>query len=145
MDKVTVWGADTLTGKKVEVDCDLVVLATAMVPTAEKSSAHTVKTAQDENGWFAEAHPKLDQLKLLSAGFYLAGAVKDQKIFPKPLPGIIAAASKVVGFFSSRYLQHAPLIAGVDEDICSGCGLCVDVCPYKARELSVKEDGKNKK
>lgn len=53
-DKVIVWGADTITGKKVEVEADLVVLATAMVPAAEKSFAQLMKLTQDEYGWFTE-------------------------------------------------------------------------------------------
>jgi len=144
--KVTVWGADTLTGKKVEVDCDMVVLASAMVPTPESKALSTLlKTAQDENGWFVEAHPKLRPVETLSAGFYLAGAGQGPKDIPEAVAQASASASKVAALFSQKELQHAPLIAGVDEDICSGCGLCVDVCPYKARELVVKEDGKTKK
>ena len=27
----------------------------------------------------------------------------------------------------------------IREDLCSGCGLCVSLCPYDARELEVKE------
>ena len=29
-----------------------------------------------------------------------------------------------------------PLVAAVDPDICAGCGICVEVCPYKARTLN---------
>lgn len=144
--KVTVWGADTLTGKKVELDCDMVVLATAMVPTPEsKALSNILKTAQDENGWFVEAHPKLRPVETMTAGFYLAGAGQGPKDIPEAVAQASGAASKVVALFSQKELLHAPVIAGVDEDICSGCGICVEVCPYQARELELKEDGKTKK
>jgi heterodisulfide reductase subunit A2 len=28
-----------------------------------------------------------------------------------------------------------PTVAWVDEEICSGCGVCVEVCPYDARAM----------
>jgi len=142
--KVIVWGADTLTGKKIEVDADLVVLATAMVPAAEKSFAQMIKVTQDEYGWFTEAHPKLRPVETLTGGFFLAGAGQGPKDIPEAVSQASAAASKVVNLFASDTLEHLPVIAGVNEDLCSGCSVCIDVCPYKARELTVKEDGKKK-
>ena len=35
-------------------------------------------------------------------------------------------------------LQHEPIVTTVDEDICSGCELCISVCPYEAREIKLK-------
>jgi heterodisulfide reductase subunit A len=142
--KVIVWGADTLTGKKIEVDADLVVLATAMVPAAEKSFAQMIKVTQDEYGWFTEAHPKLRPVETLTGGFFLAGAGQGPKDIPEAVSQASGAACKVVNLFASDTLEHLPVIAGVNEDLCSGCSVCIDVCPYKARELTVKEDGKKK-
>jgi heterodisulfide reductase subunit A len=143
-DKIMVWGADTITGKKMEVEADLVVLATAMVPAAEKSFAQLIKVTQDEYGWFTEAHPKLRPVETLSGGFFLAGASQGPKDIPEAVSQASGAASKVITLFASDTLEHAPIIAGVNEDLCSGCGVCIDVCPYQARELTVKEDGKKK-
>jgi len=36
---------------------------------------------------------------------------------------------------SADKLMQDPLIAYVDEGICSGCGICVEICPYEAREM----------
>jgi len=35
-------------------------------------------------------------------------------------------------------VYHDPMIAGVNEDLCSGCGVCVGVCPFGARELDTE-------
>jgi heterodisulfide reductase subunit A len=48
------------------------------------------------------------------------------------------AAGKVIGLFSQDRLPLDPMIVCVDEELCAGCGLCVSVCPYDARELDVK-------
>jgi len=134
--KVVVWGADTLTGKPVEIAADLVVLATATVPSERaKDLAQRLRVATDEHGFFSEAHPKLRPVESLTAGIYLAGAAQ----FPKDIPETIAqasgAAAKVLSLFSQREMIQEPIIAYVDEELCSGCGLCVEVCPYKAREM----------
>ncbi|MCX7784743.1 MAG: CoB--CoM heterodisulfide reductase iron-sulfur subunit A family protein [candidate division WOR-3 bacterium] len=144
-DKVIVWGADTLTGKKVEVEADMVVLATAMIPSATKEFAQMLKITQDEYGWFTEAHPKLRPVETLAGGFFLAGACQGPKDIPEAVAQSSGAASKVIALFASEMLEHLPVIAGVNEDICSGCAICIDVCPYKAREMVVSEDGKKRK
>ncbi|MCS7258452.1 MAG: CoB--CoM heterodisulfide reductase iron-sulfur subunit A family protein [candidate division WOR-3 bacterium] len=142
--KVIVWGVDTLTGKKVEVEADLVVLATAMRPAVSKEWAQIIKVAQDEYGWFTEAHPKLRPVETLSAGFYLAGACQGPKDIPEAVAQASGAASKVISLFTRETLEHTPTIAGVVEELCSGCAICVDVCPYKAREIVIKDDKKKK-
>jgi len=32
-------------------------------------------------------------------------------------------------------MVQEPIIAYVDEELCSACGLCVGACPYEAREM----------
>jgi heterodisulfide reductase subunit A len=139
--RVVVWGADTLTGKPVEVAADLVVLATATVPSeGAKNLAQRLRVATDEHGFFSEAHPKLRPVESLTAGIYLAGAAQ----FPKDIPETIAqasgAAAKVLSLFSQREMVQEPIVAYVDEELCSGCGLCVGVCPYEAREMHLWKD-----
>jgi heterodisulfide reductase subunit A len=134
--KVVVWGVDTLTGTPLEVDADLVVLATATVPSAEaKDLGQCLRVSVDEHGFFSEAHPKLRPVESLTAGIFLAGAGQ----FPKDIPETIAqasgAAAKVLQLFSQREMVQEPTIAHVNEELCSGCGLCVAACPYEARTM----------
>jgi len=134
--KVVVWGVDTLTGTPLEVDADLVVLATATVPSAgAKDLGQCLRISVDEHGFFSEAHPKLRPVESLTAGIFLAGAGQ----FPKDIPETIAqasgAAAKVLQLFSQREMVQEPTIAHVNEELCSGCGLCVAACPYEARTM----------
>jgi len=134
--RIVVWGADTLTGKPIELAADLVVLATATVPSeGAKDLGQRLRIATDEHGFFSEAHPKLRPVESLTAGIYLAGAAQ----FPKDIPETIAqasgAAAKVLSLFSRREMVQEPIVAYVDEELCAGCGLCVEVCPYEAREM----------
>jgi heterodisulfide reductase subunit A len=134
--RVTVWGVDTLTGLPLEVEADLVVLATATVPRADAPElGQRLRVGTDEQGFFSEAHPKLRPVESLTAGVFLAGAAQ----FPKDIPETVAqasgAAAKVLSLFSQREMVAEPTIAYVDAELCSGCGLCIPACPYEARVM----------
>ncbi|MBM3297261.1 MAG: CoB--CoM heterodisulfide reductase iron-sulfur subunit A family protein, partial [Candidatus Aminicenantes bacterium] len=132
--KLKVWGVDTLTGKKIEIDADMVVLAMAMRPSrGAEDVAKKLKIPMDKDGFLAEAHPKLRPVESVTAGMYLAGAAQAPKDIPEAVAQASGAASKVLALFSSDTLSHNPVIAVVDEELCSGCKLCISMCPYGAR------------
>ncbi|MCK4307663.1 CoB--CoM heterodisulfide reductase iron-sulfur subunit A family protein, partial [candidate division WOR-3 bacterium] len=139
-DKLIVWGADTLTGKQVEVECDMVVLAMAMIPNdGTKDLISKLKISSNEHGFVSEAHPKLRPVESISAGFFLAGCAQAPKDIPETVAQASASASKVADLFAEKELKHEPTVVTVDENICNGCGICISLCPYDARELEIKD------
>lgn len=135
-DKVVVWGADTLVGRPVEVEADLVVLATAMLPSREALSlAQTLHIQADRYGFYSEAHPKLRPVESLTAGVFLAGAGQGPKDIPEAVAQAAGAAAKVIQLFTQEAMIQEPTVAYVVEELCSACGACVAVCPYGAREI----------
>ena len=137
--KIYVWGSDTLTGKKIEIAADMVVLAAPIIPsvgTAELAKKLRIQT--DINGFLSEIHPKLRPVESITSGYFLAGAGQAPKDIPEAVAQASGAASKVLDLFSQDEVHHDPMIVGIDEDLCSGCGVCVGVCPYTARELDTE-------
>jgi heterodisulfide reductase subunit A len=135
-DKLIVWGVDTLTGKKVEVEADMVVLAMAMVKAdGVQDLLKKLKIATDIHGFLAEAHPKLRPVESLNAGFYLAGCALGPKDIPETVAQASAAAAKVGDLFAQKELLHEPTVVSVNDELCSGCGICITMCPYSARSL----------
>jgi heterodisulfide reductase subunit A len=135
-DKVVVWGADTLSGRPVEVVADLVVLATPMTPSRQALSlAQTLRVSVDQDGFFSEAHPKLRPVESLTAGVFLAGAAQGPKDIPETVSQASGAAAKVMQLFSRDEMIQEPTVACVIEQLCSGCGACVEACPYGARSI----------
>jgi len=135
-DKVVVWGADTLSGRPVEVAADLAVLATPMTPSHQALElAKTLRVGVDQNGFFSEAHPKLRPVESLTAGVFLAGAAQGPKDIPETVSQASGAAAKVLQLFSHDEMTQEPMVAYVIEDVCSGCGVCVESCPYGARAI----------
>jgi heterodisulfide reductase subunit A len=139
--KVIVWGADTLSGKKIEIAADLVVLATAIVPSEGiKELASKLRISTDEFGFVKEAHLKLRPAETLTAGVYLAGVAQSPKDITDSVAQGSATASKILGLFSQDELLQDPMISVVDQDICAGCGSCVTICAYGAAELDEKKN-----
>ena len=133
--KLVVWGVDTLGGKDIQIKADLVVLAMAMRPSNDiEELLKVLKIPSDEHGFLSEAHPKLRPVESVSAGIFLAGCAQAPKDIPEAVAQASGAASKAVALFSEDRLYHDPLVVEVEEELCSGCKLCIPVCPYNARE-----------
>jgi heterodisulfide reductase subunit A len=104
-EKLKVWGVDTLSGKRIEISCDLVVLGMAMVPNPTgKELAQKLGTLSDEYGFITEVHSKLRPLETSIPGIYMAGAAQGPKDIPDSVAQGSGAASKVLALFSSSEL-----------------------------------------
>jgi heterodisulfide reductase subunit A len=141
-DKLIVRGVDTLAGKQVEIEADLVVLATAVVPQPDAVAlAKLLNIPYDQYGFYSEAHPKLQPVESVTKGIFLTGSCQ----FPKDIPDSVAttgaASVRACEILSKDELVLDPKIAFVDPDVCSGCLNCVEVCPFDAIETRTV-DGK---
>ncbi len=147
--KLIVKGADTLMGgRPVEIEADMVVLATAAVSCeGSESLAQKLHVSYDSYKFFAEAHPKLKPVETNTAGIFLAGACQAPKDIPESVSAASGAAAKVIGLFSNSELTREPVVARVNRmpppifSTCMGCGMCASVCPYQAID---REEIKNR-
>jgi len=133
--KYIVKGEDTLAGKSITIDADMVVLATAMIaqPNASKL-AQTIGISYDKYGFYNEAHPKLRPVEVSTAGIFLAGACQSPKDIPESVSMASAAAAKSLVLFGSDVLEREPTVAHVNDSVCAGCFYCQKVCAYNAIE-----------
>lgn len=131
--QLLVYGADTLSGQPVQVEADLVVLASAMVPSAS-DLPRKLRIATDAHGFLSEAHPKLRPVETLTAGVFVAGSAQAPKDIPDTVAQASASASKVLELLSKPVLQREPTVAQVNEAACNACFDCQRVCPYGAIE-----------
>ncbi len=137
-DKLVVMGEDTLLGEQVQVEADMVVLATAVIPRHDaKQVAQTLGFSYDQYGFFTEAHPKLAPVETNTTGIFLAGAAQGPKDIPETVAQASAAAVKVVSLLNRSQLEAEPTVARVNEAICSGCAWCKPICPYKAIDIKL--------
>ena len=150
--KLIVKGVDTLMGAKpVEIEADMVVLATAAVSNeGAEELAQRLHVSYDPYKFFAEAHPKLKPVETNTAGIYVAGACQAPRDIPETVSMASGAAAKVAALFSSDKLVREPLIAVVNRmappvySTCVGCFMCQTACPYQAIEREeIKDRGGN--
>jgi len=139
--KIIVRGADTLSGAQIEIKADLVVLATGLIAQHDAAKlAQMLRIPYDQNRLFTEAHPKLAPVETITSGIFLTGACQSPKDIPDSVATASAASVKALGLLIQDKLEKEPLIAKVDENLCSGCRACVEACPFNAIEMKEIED-----
>jgi heterodisulfide reductase subunit A len=130
---------DHVVGRPVEIETDLISLATAIVPNAVENLATFFKVPLNEDGFFVERHAKLGPVEFATDGVFLCGMAH----YPKPIDESIAqgqaAASQAVALLARETIFTSGTIAETDPMLCSECGVCVSVCPYSAPSFT--EDG----
>jgi len=139
--KLRVKGEDTNLGRLVAVDVDMVVLSTAIeAPHDADRVAALFGLSRSEDGFFAEAHPKMRPVETNTDGVFLAGVAQGPRDVPDTVAHAGAAASMVLSMLDKGEVTISPTISYVLTRYCTGCGKCVVVCPYTA--ISLGEDGK---
>lgn len=138
-----VQGYDGLIGRPVEIEADLVVLATGV--TAASGAVELMQTlgiSYDQYGFINEAHVKLRPVETNTAGIYLAGCAAGPKDIPETVAQASAAAVKVAGLFARPFIETEPTIAEADARRCVACHLCEEVCPFGAISFVALRDGR---
>lgn len=139
-DKLKVFASDLLNNKQLQIDADLVVLATSIEPDKTARGLATMLTASmDTNDFFTEAHPKLRPVESPTAGVFLSGVCQGPKDIPETVSQASAAAVKVIGLLAKDKLLGNPCVASSNELMCNGCSACEKVCPYGAISYENKE------
>jgi len=139
--KLTVKVHDAVYGDDLMLPADLVVLTAQTEGTKDADRIKQLfKIPTGDGNFFTEAHAKIRPLDFAADGVYVCGTAH----YPKNLADAIAqaegAASRASIPIKQGKVKGQGITSKVDEDLCSGCGLCVEACPYSAIEM---DDEKN--
>ena len=131
--KLRVKGEDANLGRTVQVDVGMVVLSTAIeAPHDAERVATLFGLGRTEDGFFAEAHPKMRPVETNTDGVFLAGTAQGPRDVPDTVAHAGAAASMALALLDKGEVTISPATAVVDEMLCSGCKTCIALCPYTA-------------
>jgi heterodisulfide reductase subunit A len=131
--RLVVRGENSLAGGPVEIEADLVVLATGLVARdSHMDVARALNLSTDKDGFFIELHPKLGPVETALSGIYLAGAAQGPKDIPESVAQGAGAAAEVLALFGQGEVEVEPTVASVDTRLCTGCKTCAGLCPYAA-------------
>jgi heterodisulfide reductase subunit A len=131
---------EQLSGEVIEIPADLIVLMVGMEAREDaKEIARLVNISQDKEGWFIESHPKLDPVATTTDGIYIAGTCVAPKDIPDSVAQARAAAARVLARIARGKIDVDAVYAEINEDACSGCRICNELCPYSAIEFDEKK------
>ena len=72
-------------------------------------------------------------------GIFIVGCGQGPKDISESVSQASGAAAKINTLFSKAKLENDPTVAYVESELCKACGVCVEACPYDARELDVRK------
>jgi heterodisulfide reductase subunit A len=125
------------------IPVDAVILSVGMSPSRDLDKVRAVvKTGCSPEGFLREAHLKLRPVEAPADGIFLAGSVTSPKNITESVMAGGASAAKAAALFGKKEVKIEPIIAEVTEEICSGCAICIAMCPYGA--ISGKKMGEKK-
>ncbi len=144
-DHVKITITDHVLNVPVEIEADIVTLATAIVPRKSDKLANFYKVPLNDEGFFVEKHAKLGPAEFATDGVFLCGSGH----YPKPLDEAItqgkASASRALTLLAKKdTLFTSGTVAAIDFQTCSACGVCIAICPYNAADFAKEGWGKDK-
>lgn len=125
---------DSLTKKReLELEADLVVLVTGMVPRSDSQDiANKLKIPIGNDRFFNEIHPKLRPVETVINGVFLGGSCQGPKNITESVQSAMAASAKINAIIRKETLELEPIVARIDAEACTWCGKCQEVCEYDA-------------
>ena len=123
----------TTLGKNLRLPADMVILANALTPQNDAEAvARLFGVGRTPDGFFMEKHPKLEPSSTATDGVYLAGTCQGPKDIPDTVSHGAAAASTALSLITRGAVEVEAATASVREELCSGCKVCQDMCPFSA-------------
>jgi heterodisulfide reductase subunit A len=142
-DKKTLKAFDTTLQENFEIPFDNLVLVVPMTPAEDAESFQAMlKVPRGLDGFFLEQHPKLAPLQSNTRGIFLCGTAQGPKNVSDTISQASGVAAQAITLLSKPSFEVEGAVALVDENVCWGCGKCVEVCEFGAPEL-VKTEGEN--
>ncbi|MDH4211748.1 MAG: CoB--CoM heterodisulfide reductase iron-sulfur subunit A family protein [candidate division WOR-3 bacterium] len=115
---------------------DLIVLSNGIVPSeGNKVLSQALKVPLGTDGFFLEAHVKLRPVDFATDGVFVCGLAHYPKDISETIAQAKASASRAITILSKDEIESEAKVAYVHESRCNGCGLCAEICAYKALEI----------
>lgn len=138
--KVLVKTREPVLDLPLEIEADLVVLATGILPQWPEELAAGMNIEKDDHGFFKEADSKWRPMDAITEGVYACGLVHSPRPVNETIATAEAAASRALTLISKPVHCSAQTTAVVRHSLCSRCQRCIPVCPYGARQLDMDND-----
>jgi heterodisulfide reductase subunit A len=123
-------------GGNLIMEPELVVLSSAIIPgDSNQELAQMLGLELTGDGFFKELEPKFRTTDFTRDGIFACGLALSPRNISEVIAQAQAAAQRVVALLGRELRQPSVFIAEVSERWCTGCEVCVPVCPYGARVM----------
>ena len=133
---LTVRFKDHVLQREIRASADIVALATGMRARENEELASILKVAQNQYGYFMEAHVKLRPVDMATDAFFVCGTAHSPKLITESISQAMAAAARAVTFLAQDEIALSVVTASVDQDKCAACLVCVRSCPYNVPKIN---------
>ncbi len=123
-----------------KVTADILTLSAGVVAEDTSELASIVKLARTPEGFFMEAHAKLRPVDCATDGIFICGLAHAPKPIDESIAQAVAAATRAVTLLAQKSIRTSGTTAEVVPALCSGCGVCVSVCPFSAPSFIPETD-----
>lgn len=131
---------NTAGGSLEQYELDMLVLATGIEPPAGTQKLQEMLGLQlSSDGFFLEAHPKLQPVDAATRGIFYAGCAEGPKDIRESVTQASAAAVRAIRLMQADRISGEAITSEIDPDLCKSCGKCAEVCPYNAITVDTKQ------
>jgi len=124
---------NTATNRLLEHEVEMVVLSLGVKPCEDvKETQEMLALQRTSDGFYLEAHPKLQPVDSATKGIFFAGCAESPKDIKDSVTQASASAARAMRLMNSGEITVEAITAEVLKDECKLCGVCVRVCPYNA-------------
>ena len=128
---------DPVLEETIKIEADQLVLSAGITHgDSNEELAQMLKIPVNQDGFFLEAHAKLRPVDFATDGVFFCGLAHSPRLMKESISQAKAAVSRACTILSKNELEATGVTAKVKTSRCTGCGLCVMVCPYNALKIN---------
>jgi heterodisulfide reductase subunit A-like polyferredoxin len=127
---------DHVLQRDIRISADVLALSAGMRPEDTEELSSILKLAQNQDGYFMEAHVKLRPVDMASDAVFVCGTAHSPKLISESISQAMAAASRAATFLSQSEITLSVVTAKVDQEHCAACLVCVRSCPHDVPRIN---------
>ena len=131
---------DPVIGQQLQIESDIVILATGIVPNLPQDLAEMFGATLDRDGFFQEAESKWRPVDSLKEGVFACGLAHSPRNIAESITTAEAASMRALRILAHERVSAGKVVASVRHSLCSLCERCVDACPYGARSIDSEHE-----
>jgi heterodisulfide reductase subunit A2 len=130
---------NTATNQLEKHRAEMVVLAVGVTPPKDMKAIQEMLALQkNSDGFYLEAHPKLQPVDSATRGIFFAGCAEAPKDIKDAVTQASASAGRAIRLMNPKQLRVEAITAEVLPEGCTSCGICAKVCPFGAITVDVR-------